>query len=442
VLVQPALGDMSATAFQRWAYALDAGETAARSIAPALRRLAVDSATYRARRERRLAFGEPTERVDYVMVGAYSGRSPGSLLDRIATRPGPLDTATLTGDIRHLYSLGIYERVDYRIVETEDGNALVLRVREKPWGPSYLRFRLAISDRLGGEGTYSLAAHLLVPQMNSWGAELVADLEIGERRSVGVEYYQPLGVRGTFYVAPWTRYQSAPADVFVGDRTVARYRADFSTTGLETGIHLGLDTELAFSYERGAVTASRAIGPPSMEGFESQIGLARARLSVDGLDDPLFPQSGVAFYVEGQVSRDWLGADGQALGAISFGRWTLFGAALGATSFGSSLPEYARAGLGGFLLMSGYHPGEISGNHLIFGRAMIFREFGNDRLYAGLSLEAGNAWPTPEAIRLDDLRHSLAAALGFRTPLGPVYLGIGTRGAGTHLMYLEVGRSL
>jgi NTE family protein len=449
VLIEPELGDMGSMQFDRWDHAVAAGEAAARALTPALSRLAVSDRAFREDRRRRLAFGDPTDRIDFVMVGAYSGRSPGSLIDRIATRPGPLDTAALNADIQHLYSLGIYERVDYRIVETDEGNALILRVREKPWGPSYLRFRLAISDRLGGEGSYSVAGHVLVPQINDWGAEIIADLEIGERRTAGVEFYQPLGVRGTFFLAPWARYQSVPGDVFVGDLSVARFRNHSGILGLETGLHIGNDMEVAVSLERGWLEATRAIGDPSLEGFSADLGMARARFYLDGLDDPLFPQNGIALYSELAVSREWLGAsddyrlvNGQLLGAVSLGPWTFFGAAMGATSFRSSLPGYSRVGLGGFLLMSGYRPGEITGNHLLFGRGMVFREFGDDRAYAGISLEAGNAWPTPGAVHLTDLRHSVAAALGVRTPLGPVYLGIGTRGTADPILYLEVGRSL
>lgn len=449
ILVSPDVEDMSATAFDRSMDALAAGEAAARRMSDRLRRLAVDPVAYHEERARRLAFGEATERIDYLMVGAYSGRSPGSLLDRIAIRPGPLDTVTLAGDIRHLYSLGIYERVDYRLMEVDDETVLNLRVREKPWGPSYLRFRLSISDRLGGEGTYSLATHLLVPQLNDWGAELIAELALGEERLAAVELYQPLGVRGVFYVAPWVSYRSSPANVFIGDLTVARFRTDASTLGLETGLHIGTDTEIAASLERSRLEGTRAIGSPDLEGFEAQMGIGRVRVYIDGLDDPLFPRAGMAFFIDGRVSREWLGAtdryhrvDSQLLGATSIGSVTVFGTLLGATSLDSELPAYAQGALGGFLLMSGYRPGELSGNHALFGRTMIYRELGHGRTYAGVSLEVGNVWATRDQVDLGDLRHSVAAVLGFRTPLGPVYLGAGAHRGGTPVMYLEVGRSL
>jgi NTE family protein len=449
VLLTPDVSDLGAASFGRALDALAAGEAAARAQAEELRRLAVDETTYREHRSRQVGVGDPAEWLEFVMIGAYSGRSPGSLLDRIATRPGAVDTVRLTRDIEHLYSLGIYERVDYRLVETDEGAALVLRVREKPWGPSYLRFRLNISDRVGGEGTYNLATHLLVPQLNDWGAELIGELQIGGVRRAAVELYQPLGIRGVVFVAPRVDFQSVPANAYIGELTVARYRVDASTLALRTGVHVGNDVELAVSLERGRIVADRAIGPQSLEGYEAETGLARFRAAFDGLDDPQFPRSGLALTVEAQAARDWLGAtqpyhrlDGQLLGAVTRHRFTYFGTVMGTTSLETELPPWSRVGLGGFLMLSGYRPGEVFGNHGIFGRAMVYRDLGGGSAFAGVSLEAGNAWATRDEADLTDLRTSAALAVGFRTPLGPVYLGWGTRGSGSGYAYLEVGRSL
>jgi len=115
---------------------------------------------------------------------------------------------------------------------------------------------------------------------------------------------------------------------------------------------------------------------------------------------------------------------------------------LAASSLNSTLPGHAMLGLGGFLLMSGYRPGELSGNHLAFGRLSVSRELGTDQVQVGLSYEVGNVWQDRSAIDLADLRTSLATTLGLRTLLGPVYLGVGTRGAGRPYFYLEVGRAL
>lgn len=449
ILVQPDLGDISSTDFGRSLDAVVAGRAAARAVGEKLARLAVDSTTFQRARARRAAFGGSTENVDFVVVGAYSGRSPGNLVRRVATRPGPLDTAVVARDIEKLYGLGIYERVDYRVVETEEGDALILRVREKPWGPWYMRFRLGISDRLGSEGTYSLATQLLIPQVNDWGAELVTGLEIGARGSLAAEFYQPLGAGSPFFVAPWFWFQSTPVDIVVGERPVARYRTAFTAGGLRVGVHPGADTEIAVGIERGDLHGKPAIGTSSLEGFSARTGIVRLTVDVDGMDDPQFPRRGAGLTLDVQAAREGLGstdnyerADLMLLGAVTFGRTTIFGTGLAASALNSTLPGHAMLGLGGFLFMSGYRPGELYGNHVGFGRLMVSRELGDDRAYLGVSLETGNVWQDRSQIDLTDLRYSLAATLGFRTLLGPVYFGIGTRGSGRPYVYMEVGRTL
>lgn len=449
VLILPQLGDQGSTDFSNTLAAVAAGEAAARRVVDRLSALGVDPATYRAVRERRESFGDDVERVDFVMVGPYTGRSPSSLLQRIATRPGPLDTVTLSADIDHLYGLGIYERVDYRLVRSDEENMLMLTVREKPWGPAYMRFRMSIRDRLDGEGTYSFAALLLVPQINSWGAELVGDLEVGEVRGVQAELYQPLGVRGLFYLAPSLRYRSIPLDVFAEGTTVARYRTGIAAGALEGGIHAGQKLEMALRLERGRLRGEPSVGPPEMEPFDIRLGMLQLRAEYDGLDDPMFPRRGVALLGAYEMERPWLGSDASygrytvnSFGAVSGGAATLFAGGAAVTSGPGGVPPHAQSGLGGFLLLSGYKPGEVVGNHMLFGRAMLFRAFRDDRMYAGFSLEAGNAWGERSAMALDDLLFSGALAVGFRTPLGPVYLGWGTRGEGSGVAYLVVGESL
>jgi NTE family protein len=450
ILIRPDLGDQGSTEFDRSLEAVEGGARAAREVAGRLRRLALAPALYELERFRRSDFGSAPERVDYVVVGPYTGRSPNSLFDKLATRPGVMDTVTLNGDIAHLYSLGIYERVDYHIVPTDAGDALVFRVREKPWGPAYLRFRISIQDRLNGDGQYSLATHLLVPQLNDWGAELVGDLEVGQVRGVRAELYQPIGVRGMAYVAGSAQHRTTPSDVYVEDLTVARFRTGLSTLAFELGSHPASDVALAARIERGRVRAERSIGPPDLEGYEAQIGRLVLAAELDALDDPAFPRSGVSASLEYDLARDWLGSDvgyrrydGQVMAAMTRGRTTFLGAVSGSTSGSTVLPAHARAGLGGFLLLSGYEPGEVVGNHLLFGRAMAYWSLGDgDGFFGGFSLEAGNAWEDRSEIELGDLRYSAAAAIGLRSPLGPIYIGYGTRGEGDGILYLVAGRTL
>jgi NTE family protein len=115
--------------------------------------------------------------------------------------------------------------------------------------------------------------------------------------------------------------------------------------------------------------------------------------------------------------------------ARTFGRHTLnlgFEAA-SALDEDSDIAPYT---LGGFLRLSGFQQDELRGDSLFLGRLIYFRRLGGPSLlgqpiYAGFSLEAGNAWLDADDLSFDDLVGSGSVFLGADTALGPAYFGVG-----------------
>ena len=62
------------------------------------------------------------------------------------------------------------------------------------------------------------------------------------------------------------------------------------------------------------------------------------------------------------------------------------------------------------------------------------------RVYAGGSLEAGNAWSTTPAVSLDNLIFAGSLFLAADTPLGPMHLGVGQAEGGERSLYFVIGR--
>jgi NTE family protein len=60
--------------------------------------------------------------------------------------------------------------------------------------------------------------------------------------------------------------------------------------------------------------------------------------------------------------------------------------------------------------------------------------------YAGMSLEAGNAWAKRSDISFSNTRKAISAFLGLDTLLGPLYLGYGHTFSGDSSIYLFLGR--
>jgi NTE family protein len=61
-------------------------------------------------------------------------------------------------------------------------------------------------------------------------------------------------------------------------------------------------------------------------------------------------------------------------------------------------------------------------------------------VFAGATLEAGNAWLSSRAVSLRDLRWGGSAFLGADTGLGPMYLGLTYAPRGRAGVYLMLGR--
>jgi len=60
--------------------------------------------------------------------------------------------------------------------------------------------------------------------------------------------------------------------------------------------------------------------------------------------------------------------------------------------------------------------------------------------YAGMSLEAGNAWARRSDMRFGDLRKAGSVFVGLDSIIGPLYLGWGHTFGGDSAFYLFLGR--
>ena len=101
--------------------------------------------------------------------------------------------------------------------------------------------------------------------------------------------------------------------------------------------------------------------------------------------------------------------------------------------------------LGGFQQLSGYRVGQVAGNYLLFGRLTYYQRLpwnvGVARaLFAGGSLEAGNAWASRRDISIQGLRYGTSLFIGADTGMGPLYLSVVSAPKGYTGLYLFLGR--
>jgi NTE family protein len=122
------------------------------------------------------------------------------------------------------------------------------------------------------------------------------------------------------------------------------------------------------------------------------------------------------------------------------------------TDIGSTLNNTAATHdyftLGGFLNLSGLTSGSISGPHYGIARVVYYKQIGRGGTgvlqlpaYAGISIEAGNAWSKRSDATFSGLRHDGSLFFGADTPLGPLYLAAGVDDRRSTAFYLFLGRS-
>jgi NTE family protein len=274
---------------------------------------------------------------------------------------------------------------------------------------------------------------------------------------LGTEYYQPLDPRGWVFAMPFVNFQRNDLDVWQRGDQLARYVVERTLTGLYLGVNLTNRAQLrgGIGYLDGA--ARRQIGDPAVfrrERFNG--GVYSAEFEYDTLDDVRFPNDGGYAIAQSLFVRKELGHpesyETLKVGISTFRTWrkNTFGIGLGyATAYGTSEESQIALlnPLGGFLNLSGFERGSITGEHVALARLMTYRRVASPAVFAwefpvyvGGFVEAGSA--TNERDRLDDeVLYSGGPFVGVDTPLGPLYLAYAYGEGGEHQGYLYLGRS-
>lgn len=456
LIIEPALGDMTSTQFERVIEARAAGERAARSSATQLAALGLDAAGY----GRYLAARNPRlstlPQVRFVRVDAESGRYAPAIEAAMGDLVGkPLDKDVIQARLSSLYALDTFESIDYALVESGEGTGIEFRLRRKSWGPNYVRVGLNIEDDFEGNSRYNAAARFIMTEVNALNAEWLTDVQIGENPRLFTEFYQPLSYRSRYFIAPKFEFDLRNLQLRDSAGEITEYRERSYEAGLDVGREISNWGEVRAGVRRGTQKRRVRIGDPAIAPQEFDRGGYFFRFSYDKLDSIYFPRRGQQFEVEWTAEREDLGAsqsgdtiEANWLVARSRGRHTL----IFSTDFGTTLDDTPTPQnlftLGGFLNLSGLAPGSLAGPHYGVGRLILYRQIGRGGsgvldlpAYAGISLEAGNTWQERNDASLSNLERGGSLFLGADTFLGPVYLATGFNEGGETAFYLFLGRT-
>jgi NTE family protein len=463
VLIEPILGSVSSTDFTAAATTIAAGELAAQGMLTRLEALRVGDAAYQQYLARRAARQPGVPEIKFVRVDEKSQRYEKTIMAEMQPLVGkPLDTDAVAARITELYGLGNFETIDYSLVDQGQGDdedtGLEVRARRKSWGPNYVRFGLSLQDDFQGNSHYNAAARFILTEINTLGAELVTDAQIGSDQKIASEFYQPLNATRTWFVAPSVRIEGKDLPIYTNNIETADFRDREAEVGFDVGRTLGNWGEIRVGLHRTNGATHDNYGNPDLVEPSYNLGEFFVKFSYDRLDNVHFPRDGQTFSVQWDANRTDLGADtaydkvqADWLLARSDGRntillWTTAGATVDGNLNPTALPEFYS--LGGFFNLSGLAPQSLLGPNFAIARSIYFRRIsrGGEGLfdvpvYVGMSLELGNTWEHRGDMSVGSARKDGSVFIAFDTYLGPLYLGTGYDTAGDSAFSLFLGRT-
>ncbi|WP_343659742.1 patatin-like phospholipase family protein [Ralstonia sp.] len=485
VLIEPQLSELSFTDFAKGPQGVRQGERAAQGVEAKLAALSLSPQAYAAYRATREPQGTLVAgaRIDAIDVTTSGRVPPARVRQLIKVREGDAyDAEALNRELSALATTGDFETVTQQLVEENGVHTLKIDAHEKSWGNQFFLFGLGMSTNFDGRGAFNVNLGHRYPWLTQSGLEWRNDIVLGSNRaSIHTELRQPLWQARGFYVAPYAEYSRRRSDLYFDDQPPTRDAKPFNNLTIETaraGVDLGIplgrkgELRLGVNYVRKAATfnyleliadeSGNIVDATTVDTLRAQQPAFRAQLTLDQLDDPLFPRSGYYFYssVEagfGSLDKKFNTAQAKGLWATSYGRHTFNVALEGAGLFGVNSPTRENNGntgnganegffLGGFQHLSAYAQDQFNGQYLLYGRLTYLYDLRVDDLLGlrapvfGASAEAGNVWQLRNNFGRGPYLKSGSVFVGGNSPIGPLYFGFAVAPQGVWNVYLQLGR--
>ncbi|EII3116735.1 patatin-like phospholipase family protein [Vibrio parahaemolyticus] len=481
VYIRPNVGQMETVEFDKMPWAFQSGYDITKEMESKLAGLRLSNAEYqkyidhKQEVRKKLIYGDDRV-VDEIVIVNNTHYSDVLLTNRLELETGrKIETAEIEKAVENLYALDRFELITYHFEEVDGSNLLVFDVNEKSWGPNYLNFRFFLEDDFDTDSQYGIGMSTNFTNLNSHGAEMALNVEMGTDKLIEAELYSPVLSSQEFFVAGKVAYSSEGRNLPVSDDDSSLSSVnDFlpvSYTEFVSEIAIGIqptlwqELRLGGRYSSGSIELSTLASVGNLD-FERRGLFANYRL--DTLDDFAFPTRGLLVDLEYLVSHDTspeeIGQskpkdivedtvyeiDARFKGAMSYQRHTLVGQAEYSfvQSKNSSITLDPRE-LGGFLHLSGIPRNSLIGQNLFFSSLVYrYKWFDNDfglfeaPVYVGASLEHGGTWSDND-LKLNEapLYNAASIFFGVDSPIGPIMLAYGRTEQDMEAVYLIVGTS-
>ncbi len=224
LLIRPELGDISSASFDRVFEAMAIGERTAREMVAQIRKYSVSEEEYQVFLKRHRTYQAAPLVVDFVRVEGCVNVNPERVKARLDIQPGAkISPDDLQTSLTRVYAMGDFEVANFRISEEQGQRGIVVTVKEKPWGPDYLRFGLNLATDMSAGSSFNILLEHRKTNMNRLGGEWRNVIELGATRGLTSSWYQPLDLADAYFVQPSLSLRDTRRDVYFEDDLVGVY---------------------------------------------------------------------------------------------------------------------------------------------------------------------------------------------------------------------------
>ena len=455
VVITPDLDGLFGSDFDKSDEFADRGYKAAEAQKAALLRYALDDAawtTYRAQIDRRKT---PAREVpSFVEVAGVADGASSQIAQQLSRHIGvEPDVALLERDLDRIVGLGRYASATYGRLHIDDTAGLGVDIRDKSYGPPFVRFGLLTTNE-NEDISVTLGARVTCMDVTGLGSEWRLDGALGSTLGVTTELYQPLGgerpVHGGAFLSPHAGYARSTENLYTASALAAIYGRERVAAGLDLGWNSGA-SRLRMGYEIARVKNTTRVGDsllPRSTGSEQTL---RARLDYDGQNAAFLATRGVRlnatarWFIKAPDATARFGTvEGTLLAALPLKQEHIVSLSMeGGVAIAHAPPVLYQFNLGGPFKLGGFPAYALRGPNYFLGSVSLKLKVGRlpgllgGRVYLDSLLEAGSVFDDLGRARV---KSSFTTGLTVDTLLGPLFAG-GSVGNGGHVrIYFLIGR--
>lgn len=461
IVIQPDVREIGSLAFDRVRETIPIGETAAREHLTGLQRLAAYAPAQK--QQLPLVVNKNSElsalqgieggRVAKVILENDSRLRDSVILNQLGIKAGDaLSITQLQRGLDNVHSLGYFDIVDYSLAPAgKNTYNLHVIARQRSTGDQRLRFGFTLDDNFEGDTSYQLGMRHTLKGTTDFGTEWRNSLVIGDRLRAESQILTPLNDQQGAFLDARVWHDRQDFFQYTGQDRTAEVRLAETGVAADWRADLGLANEVSAGFKYRHLTPDTKTGKLDFSGKSLQVADLNLTYSLDTLDDAEFPNRGQWFQADYTHGFKVIGAD------VEFDRLKLDGEQIWTkdkhhvvvkgqvgTTFKDDTFVTEQLTLGGYNSLSGLATNQLRGNHTALGRATYMYEVADypsvAKVYAGGSLELGNAWEKADDVSWGSLLLSSSLFVGVDSPIGPAFIGMGhTEGYDTSL-FMHVGR--